>query len=74
MKVYEKYKLTDPLKRKAVQREIAVLKKVDHSNIIKMYELIDTPKHINLVTEYVNGISLYNYCKNINPQRRIPET
>lgn len=44
LKVYEKYKLTDPMKRKAVQREIVVLKKVDHPNIIKMYELIDTPK------------------------------
>jgi serine/threonine protein kinase len=74
LKVYEKYKLTDPLKKKAVQREIAVLKRLDHPNAIKMFELIDTPKQINLVTEYVNGISLYNYCKNINAQRRIPET
>ena len=44
LKVYEKYKLTDPMKKKAVQREIAVLKRVDHPNIIKMFELIDTPK------------------------------
>ena len=44
MKVYEKYKLTDPLKKKAVQREIAVLKRLDHPNAIKMFELIDTPR------------------------------
>lgn len=38
-----------------------------------MIELIDTPRQINLVTEYVNGISIYSFCKNINAQRRIPE-
>jgi serine/threonine protein kinase len=32
------------MKKKAVQREIAVLKRVDHPNIIKMFELIETPK------------------------------
>jgi serine/threonine protein kinase len=41
------------MKRKAVQREIAVLKKINHPNVIKLIELIDTPKQINLVTEYV---------------------
>ena len=44
LKVYEKFRLTDPMKKKAVQREIAVLKKVSHSNIIKLVELIETPK------------------------------
>ena len=34
LKVYDKYKLCDAMKRKAVQREIAVLKKVDHPNVI----------------------------------------
>jgi hypothetical protein len=36
--------MTDPMKKKAVQREIAVLKKVSHPNIIKLVELIETPK------------------------------
>ncbi len=46
------------MKKKAVQREIAVLKKLDHPNVIKMHELIETSRQINLVIEYVNGISL----------------
>jgi hypothetical protein len=44
LKVYEKYKLTDPMKKKAVQREITVLKKIDHANFIKLIELIDTTR------------------------------
>jgi serine/threonine protein kinase len=71
LKVYERYKLTDPMKKKAVQREIAVLKKINHPNVIKLIELIETPKQLNLVTEYVNGISLHTYCKNVNSHRRI---
>ena len=66
LKVYEKFRLTDPMKKKAVQREIAVLKKVSHPNVIKLVELIETPKQINLVMEYVNGVSLQAYSKNMN--------
>ena len=44
LKIYEKFRLTDPMKKKAVQREIAVLKKVSHPNVIKLVELIETPK------------------------------
>jgi len=58
LKVYDKYRLNDPMKKKAVQREIASLKKMDHPNIVKMLELIENSKNINLVMEYVNGISL----------------
>ena len=46
------------MKKKAVQREIAVLKKLDHPNVIKMHEIIETPRQLNLVIEFVNGISL----------------
>ena len=58
MKVYEKFKLNDQMKKKAVQREIAVLKKLDHPNVIRMHELVDTQRQINLITDFVNGISL----------------
>ena len=44
IKIYQKSKLNDSMKRKAVQREIMALKKIDHPNIIKMYDLIETNK------------------------------
>lgn len=46
------------MKKKAVQREIVVLGKVNHPNIIRMHELIDTSRQINIVTDFVEGISL----------------
>ena len=46
------------MKRKAVQREIAVLKKLDHPSVIRLHELIDTPRTLNLVMDLVNGVSL----------------
>ena len=47
------------MKRKAVQREILALKKIDHPNIIKMHDLIETSKTICIVTDYIGGISLH---------------
>ena len=58
MKIYEKHRLADTMKRKAVQREITVLKKLDHLGIIKMHKLIDTPNQIYIILDYVKGTSL----------------
>ena len=42
IKIYEKTKLNDQMKKKAVQREIIALRKIDHPNCIKMHDLIET--------------------------------
>ena len=63
IKIYEKSKLNDSMKKKAVQREIISLRKIDHPNIIKMHDLIETQKQICLVTDFVNGISMHHYVK-----------
>lgn len=65
MKIYDKYKLADPMKRKAAQREITVLKRLQHPGIIKLHDLIDTPKQIYIVTDFVKGISLQQYSKSL---------
>ena len=58
LKVYEKHRLNDPMKKKAVQREIAALKKMNHPNVVGLVELIETSRTINLVMDYVQGVSL----------------
>lgn len=63
MKIYEKVKLQDPMKKKACQREIACLKRLEHPGVIYLHDLIDSPKQIFFITDYVKGISLREYVK-----------
>ena len=41
------------MKRKAVQREIMALKRIDHPHIIRMHGLIETTKQICIVTDFI---------------------
>ena len=58
MKMYDKYKLKEAYVRKAFKREVQILEAVSHPNIVKLYQVIDEPKTINLVMEYLGGSSL----------------
>ena len=73
IKIYEKSKLNDTMKKKAVQREIISLRKIDHPNIIKMHDLIETPRQICLVTDFVNGISMHHFVKTQCTNRMVKE-
>ena len=56
IKVYEKFKLNNSSRRKAVVRELTALRKSNgHQNIIKLYDVIESPKQICLVLEYAKG-------------------
>jgi len=48
------------------------LSKLDHANIIKLHESIDTPKYVYLVMEYARGESLHSHLKSM-PNRQFPE-
>ena len=69
IKIYSKISLFDIQKRNIVKNEILILKNLDHENIMKMYEVIDTPKNLYLVLEYINGISLLQYIKQRNEHK-----
>lgn len=72
MKIYKKYKLMDPNRRKSVKREIKLMEKMHSLFIIRLYEVIDTQKYVILVMEYVSGGSLHGYLK-AHTNRRLPE-
>lgn len=55
-----------------MKREIKLMEKMRHPNIIKLYEIIDTHKYVILVMEYVGGGSLHGYLKS-KPNRRLDE-
>jgi calcium-dependent protein kinase len=41
--------------------EIAILRKLDHPNIVKYIECYNDHKYIYLVMEYVRGMCLFDY-------------
>jgi len=63
IKIYEKYRLADPRKMKNVRREISILQTLDHPNIIKLHQTIETSRQINLVMEFIGKTSLHAYLK-----------
>ena len=67
IKIYTKKALLDPQKKNTVNNEIKILRQLDNINIVKLYEVIDTPTFLYLVMEYIEGISLlYKIKKDTN--------
>ena len=72
VKIYEKFKLLDPHKRKAVSREIRILQKLRHPHILQFIDALDSAKQVYIVTEYISGGSLHGLLKK-QPTRRLTE-
>ena len=53
-----------------VSREIKILKLIRHSNIIQLYEIIETNDKLFLIMEYAEGGELFDY---IVKRKRLPE-
>ena len=45
----------NPKAKKYIDNEIKILKSIDHENIIKLYDQLETSQYYFLVTEYCNG-------------------
>ncbi len=69
IKIYDKFRLLDPQRKKSVNREIQILQKLCHPHIVKLIETIDTIKQLYLVLECVKGKSLYTYLKSTEGRR-----
>lgn len=59
IKVIDFEKLTSHMKSSVL--EIELLKKVDHPNIVKIYEIFKDEKALYIVMEYIEGIELFQY-------------
>ena len=68
MKIYDKTKLHEAARKKSVEREIILLKKLNHDGIVKFYDSFETRNtvsfeltmfQINIVMEHVSGKSLF---------------
>ena len=55
IKILEKDKIHDQKDVERITREIKILKKVRHPNVIQLYEIIETEKELYMIMEYANG-------------------
>ena len=61
IKILEKEKISDIDDINRIQREISILKEIRHPHIIQLYEILETPTQIYIVTEYVPAGELFDY-------------
>lgn len=54
IKVIQKRKL-DPEQIERTKREVFIMQRLDHENIIKLYDVIDKPNKLYIVMELVDG-------------------
>ena len=57
----QKSKIKEVADVERVSREIAILKKVNHDQVIRLFEVIDTPQAIYLIMEFCEGGELFDY-------------
>ena len=61
IKSIEKSRFPEAEYRDMFLNEINILKKMDHPNIVKLFEFYEDNTHFHLVTEYVAGGELFDY-------------
>lgn len=72
IKVYEKSKIKEVQRKKAVRREIKIMQILKHPNIVHIIDVVETNNHLNISMEYLSGMSLGGYLKS-HPNGRIGE-
>ena len=58
-----------------LRNEIAILKTLDHPNIVKLFETFEDKKHMHLVLELCAGGDLYQHLKSrglLRPYEALP--
>lgn len=71
VKVFKKEYMKDEFSRKKVFQEVYILKKIHHSNIIRLLEVFETTLHFYVVMEYAGAGDLLHYVKN---KKRLSES
>jgi len=70
IKILDKLKMVEDEDIRRVQKEISILKKLKHKNIIQLYEIIQTKKNIYLIMDFAEGGELFDY---ISLKKRLSE-
>lgn len=70
LKSLNKLQLTDEAHKAKLMKEVNLLLKLRHNHVVKIYETIETDKHIIIVMELCAGGDLLNY---VRKRRRLKE-
>ena len=54
-----------------LQREIGILKKLDHPNIVKLYEVYEDAKYVNIIMEQCQGGELFDRIMEIGSYNEV---
>ena len=66
VKILNKKKISLLKMNEKVKREINILRLFKHPHIIRLYEVIDTPSDIFVVTEYITGGELFDFIVTVH--------
>ena len=66
VKIISKNRITDKNELSRIKREMSILKKLNHPNIIKIFEIIENENKFYFIMEYATGGELYNYIVSKN--------
>ncbi|QIW97625.1 hypothetical protein AMS68_003143 [Peltaster fructicola] len=47
-----------------IYREISILKELEHPNIVRLHEFVETERHMGIILEYASGGELFDYILN----------
>ena len=61
IKILEKSKMTKFEDKARLEREIKILKKIHHPNIVKLFCVIETDRQIFIIMEYIKGNEMFQY-------------
>lgn len=70
IKSIDKAVLTDEASKKKVMQEFSILKQLQHTSVIRLYESFESNKHILFIMELCSGGDLLNY---VRKRRRLKE-
>ena len=70
IKILEKRKMTNKKDIIRVEREIDILKSIEHINVIKVYKILQDPDKIYIIMEYCENGELF---KRIIDKKKLPE-
>ena len=55
---------SNPSRLPKIHREIAILETLQHPNIVKLHEMVQTHEYIGIILEYASGGELFDYILN----------